>query len=104
MRFKDFFSLFFVLLFSFINSPASALEDTLTIAAAYDAKALDPAVTIDTPSIFVRTKIHENLLCIDVSTKTRNCSHSWQKVTNRSIPKPIVLSSVKGSGSTTERS
>ena len=62
MRFKNFFSLFSVLLFSLINSPASALEDTLTIAAAYDAKVLDPAVTIDIPSIFVGAQIHENLL------------------------------------------
>lgn len=81
MRFKDFFSLFFVLLFSFINSPASALEDTLTIAAAYDAKALDPAVTIDTPSIFVRTKIHENLLCIDENSKLQpQLAESYEQI------------------------
>lgn len=69
MRFKNFFSLFSVLLFSLINSPASALEDTLTIATAYDAKVLDPAVTIDIPSIFVGAQIHENLLCIDENSK-----------------------------------
>nr|WP_315102783.1 ABC transporter substrate-binding protein [uncultured Fretibacterium sp.] len=81
MRFKDFFSLFFVLLFSFINSPTSALEDTLTIAAAYDAKALDPAVTIDTPSIFVGAKIHENLLCIDENSKLQpQLAESYEQI------------------------
>ena len=81
MRFKDFFSLFFVLLFSFINSPASALEDTLTIAAAYDAKVLDPAVTIDIPSIFVGAQIHENLLCIDENSKLQpQLAESYEQI------------------------
>ena len=57
----------FVLLFT--PSSVLALGDDLIVAAAYDAKALDPAVTIDAPSILVGIHIHENLLCIDENSK-----------------------------------
>lgn len=65
MRFRNFIVLFSIFLLLCTPSSALALGDDLIVAAAYDAKALDPAVTIDAPSIFVGIHIHENLLCID---------------------------------------
>lgn len=66
LKFPLLLSVFLVL----VAAPASlALGDTLMVAAAYDAKALDPAVMIDAPASFVSIHIHENLLRIDENSK-----------------------------------
>ena len=69
MHFRNFIVLFSIFVLLFTPSSVLALGDDLIVAAAYDAKALDPAVTIDAPSILVGIHIHENLLCIDENSK-----------------------------------